>query len=36
VSEIQQDMIHEIFLGKDVAQAARDANRKLDALIAGE
>ncbi len=36
ISEIQQDMLHEIFLGKDVAQAARDANDRLNALIAGE
>jgi hypothetical protein len=36
VSEIQQDMIHEIFLGKDVAEAARDANDALNDLLAGE
>ncbi len=36
VSEIQSDMIHEIFLGKDVARAARDANDRLNDLLAGE
>jgi multiple sugar transport system substrate-binding protein len=36
ISEIQSDMIQEIFLGKDVTQAARDANDSLNALLAGE
>ncbi len=36
VSEIQQEMVQEILLGKNVRQACVDANKKLNDLLAGK
>jgi len=36
VSEIQQDMAQNILLGMDVEKACREANKRLNDLLAGE